>query len=244
MAGRYLATELQDDNGDVIYPHTEADIVFTSDGTTVEENLSGDFTDAEIQEIFSDNDSQLEAGKKLSVKEKIKRALKKYQALLRMRILDTVEEVEANTDDGYLMGAKAGAALINDLMFPDGTRFYPDKQNGKYGFNTSPTRGADTFSPFKGTVLYLGTVDWTHYLSKTNTYNFSQVIRDAGLDPNDYTADDIFFRPKSTSYKSYTNSNATLTREYTYSNGVITTTAGYVGDMWVLNVTDLCYLVV
>lgn len=134
--------------------------------------------------------------------------------------------------------------LSNDLMFPDGTRFYPDKQNGKYGFNTSPTRGADTFSPFKGTVLYLGTVDWTHYLSKTNTYNFSQVIRDAGLDPNDYTADDIFFRPKSTSYKSYTNSNATLTREYTYSNGVITTTAGYVGDMWVLNVTDLCYLVV
>lgn len=116
MAGRYLATELQDDNGDVIYPHTEADIVFTSDGTTVEENLSGDFTDAEIQEIFSDNDSQLEAGKKLSVKEKIKRALKKYQALLRMRILDTVEEVEANTDDGYLMGAKAGAALINDLV--------------------------------------------------------------------------------------------------------------------------------
>ena len=171
--------------------------------------------------------------------------IKKYHnAFIKKRILKTTEEVSACTNQKNLPSAVVVGELINDLMFPDGTRFYPDKQNGKYGFNTSPTRGADTFSPFKGTVLYLGTVDWTHYLSKTNTYNFSQVIRDAGLDPNDYTADDIFFRPKSTSYKSYTNSNATLTREYTYSNGVITTTAGYVGDMWVLNVTDLCYLVV
>ena len=196
MAGRYLATELQDDNGDVIYPHTEADIVFTSDGTTVEENLSGDFTDAEIQEIFSDNDSQLEAGKKLSVKEKIKRALKKYQTLLRMRILDTVEEVEANTDDGYLMGAKAGAALINDLaQQPD---WIMDSTGKITGYKTQA--GADTVFPFKGTVLYLGDVSWTHYLGKTNTYDFSQKILDAGLNPSDYTADNIFFRPKSTTY--------------------------------------------
>lgn len=33
-------------------------------------------------------------------------------------------------------------------MFPDGTRFYPDKQNGEYGFNTDVQRGADTFRPF------------------------------------------------------------------------------------------------
>ena len=162
MAGRYLATELQDDNGDVIYPHTEADIVFTSDGTTVEENLSGDFTDAEIQEIFSDNDSQLEAGKKLSVKEKIKRALKKYQALLRMRILDTVEEVEANTDDGYLMGAKAGAALINDL---GGFKPIIDSATGEItGYKTQV--GADTVFPFssvnKITVVLRRWATWAY----------------------------------------------------------------------------------
>lgn len=146
MAGRYLATELQDDNGDIIYPHTEADIVFASDGTTIEENLSGEVTSEDMQEIFSN--TQPQTGNKLSVKEKIKKAFKKYQALLEMKILDTVEEVEANTDEGYLMGARAGAELINDLAFPDGTKFYPDKQNGKYGFNTSPARGADTFIPF------------------------------------------------------------------------------------------------
>lgn len=147
MAGRYLATELQDDNGDVIYPHTEADIVFASDGTTVEENLGGDVTDSEIQEIFSDSDSQLESGKKLSVKEKIKKALKRYQTLLGMRILDTVEEVEANTDDGYLMGAKAGAALINDLaQQPEWIR---DATGKITGYKTQQG-GADTVFPFSG----------------------------------------------------------------------------------------------
>lgn len=34
-------------------------------------------------------------------------------------------------------------------MFPDGTRFYPDIQNGIYGFNFDPQRGADTFRPFR-----------------------------------------------------------------------------------------------
>ncbi|MCM1192726.1 MAG: hypothetical protein NC389_09895, partial [Acetatifactor muris] len=115
MAERYLSTELQDENGNVIYPHTEADIVFTSDGKSVEEHMSGDVTDADIQEVMAGTGNQTEPGNKLSVKQKIMNALKKYQALFNMKILDTIEEVEANTDDGYLMGAKAGAELINDL---------------------------------------------------------------------------------------------------------------------------------
>lgn len=36
---QYLPTELQDENGNVIYPHTEADVVFTGSGETVEEVL-------------------------------------------------------------------------------------------------------------------------------------------------------------------------------------------------------------
>lgn len=160
------------------------------------------------------------------------------------KILTTSEQVTASTSGENVASALVTKSIINDLAFPDGTKFYPDKQNGKYGFNTSPNRGADTFTPFKGTILYLGDVVWTHYAGKTNTYNFTQAIIDAGLNPSDYTADNIFFRPKSTNYKSYTSSNNTLNRTYTYTNGVITTTSGYVGDMWVLDVTDLCYLVV
>lgn len=180
MAGRYLATELQDDNGDVIYPHTEADIVFTSDGTTVEENLGGDVTDSEIQEIFSDSDSQLESGKKLSVKEKIKKTLKRYQTLLRMRILDTVEEVEANTDDGYLMGAKAGAALINDLA--QQPEFLYDS-SGKITGYKSPG-GADTVFPFNKAMR---SVDVTKPSASTATME----VELPNVDPN-ATIDQIF----------------------------------------------------
>lgn len=39
--------------------------------------------------------------------------------------------------------------LNSELKFPDGTKFYPDIQDGEYGFNTAADRGADTFHPFK-----------------------------------------------------------------------------------------------
>lgn len=35
-----------------------------------------------------------------------------------------------------------------------GTTFYFDYKNSKYGYNTSPSRGADTFVPFKTTPVY------------------------------------------------------------------------------------------
>lgn len=34
------------------------------------------------------------------------------------------------------------------MSFPTGDKFYPDFQDGKYGFNTDPNRGADSFRPF------------------------------------------------------------------------------------------------
>ena len=111
------------------------------------------------------------------------------------------------------------------------------------GYKTS-IGGADTVFPFKkGTVLPLGTIEWTHYSGKTNTYDFSQVIKDAGLNPSDYTAENIFFRPKATTYKSYSNATQTVERGYTYTDGIVTTTSGYVGSMYILTVTSLCYLV-
>lgn len=168
MAGRYLATELQDDNGDVIYPHTEADIVFASDGTTVEENLSGEITDEDMQNIF--DSSQTETGKKLSVKEKVKNALRKYQKLLAMKILDTVEEVEANTDEGYLMGARAGAEIINNLT--QQPSFIYDANGKITGYKTQA--GADTVFPFssKNFTMTLNIV-LAYWDGKANTYRDS-----------------------------------------------------------------------
>lgn len=163
-------------------------------------------------------------------------------------ILDSKEEIEANTEPGKVAGAAAVKEMFSELndklMFPDGTCFYPDMKDGVIGFNTNPERGADTFHPFnKSTALYLGDVSWTHYGGMTNTYDFRQTIIDAGLNPNDYSADNIFFRPKSTTYKSSSSSNNTLERGYTYLGGIITTTSGYTGALNPLTVTSSCYLV-
>lgn len=70
-------------------------------------------------------------------------------------ILDTEEEIEANTDAGKATGALVTKRLISELKFPDGTKFYPDIQDGEYGFNTAADRGADTFHPFSGIKKYL-----------------------------------------------------------------------------------------
>lgn len=39
MAARYLPTELSDDSGNIVYPHSEADIIWMQDGRDVEEVL-------------------------------------------------------------------------------------------------------------------------------------------------------------------------------------------------------------
>lgn len=64
------------------------------------------------------------------------------------KVLKTLEEVAASTNEENVMGAPAGKELINKLTFPDGSEFYLDKKDGERGYNTSSTRGADTFVPF------------------------------------------------------------------------------------------------
>ena len=72
-----------------------------------------------------------------------------YAVLVDEMVLDTMEEIDANTDAGKVAGALAVKELSSELKFPDGTKFYPDIQDGEYGFNTAADRGADTFHPFK-----------------------------------------------------------------------------------------------
>lgn len=84
----------------------------------------------------------------MGIKKKILDAMDIFLGILREKTLQTLEEVDASTTDGYWAGAGAVAELNNKLVFPDGTEFYLDVQNGIRGFNTSATRGADTFNPF------------------------------------------------------------------------------------------------
>lgn len=64
-------------------------------------------------------------------------------------VLNTSEEVEANTDEKKVTGALVTKQLISELT-ANGNQFYFDYQNGQYGYNTDPARGADTFVPFSG----------------------------------------------------------------------------------------------
>lgn len=58
---------------------------------------------------------------------------------------------------GFALDARQGKVLedqitqlYSDITAPGDTLFVFDYQNGKYGYNLSPTRGADTFVPFSG----------------------------------------------------------------------------------------------
>ena len=61
-------------------------------------------------------------------------------------------------------------------MIANSKHFYFDYKNGKYGYNTNPNRGADTFHPFSSGVY--GTFIPT---SNTETYNIDLGFRPKAL---------------------------------------------------------------
>ena len=60
----------------------------------------------------------------------------------------TMNDLEQRISDAFAEAEEANDQLISELKFPDGIKFYPDMQDGEYGFNTAADRGADTFHPF------------------------------------------------------------------------------------------------
>ena len=96
-----------------------------------------------------------------TIADKIAEAIGKYHiGFMKKKVLKSLEEIEANTDpnEKYVAGVGAVSELNNKLMFPDGSGFYLDSQDGERGFNTDPARGADTFCPFKKSALLSGSV--------------------------------------------------------------------------------------
>ncbi len=124
----------------------------------------------------------------MGVKKKILDALDRFLLILREKTLQTLEEIEANTSEGYWAGADAVDALNNKLMFPDGTEFYLDVKDGERGYNTDPARGADTFSPFKRKpqIVLIGSGNTT----ATKTFSATSI---KGY--NKLTSDNFFLRP-------------------------------------------------
>lgn len=67
------------------------------------------------------------------------------------KMLKTMDEVNAVEQEGYGVDALV-VKQLNSSLTANSNQFYFDYQDGKYGFNTDPNRGADTFSPFSSGV--------------------------------------------------------------------------------------------
>ena len=85
---------------------------------------------------------------------------------------------------------------LNNSLIANSKHFYFDYKDGKYGYNTNPNRGADTFVPFKSGVdssikLQLGTISFSDGNSHDYTYNVPANISIIGC----YTSGDrgIFY---------------------------------------------------
>ena len=85
-----------------------------------------------------------------NIAEQILEGLSKfYVGFQNRRVLKTMEEIEANTDEQNIPSALLLGEINNKLMFPSGDQFYLDEHDGERGYNTDPARGADTFVPFR-----------------------------------------------------------------------------------------------
>ncbi len=47
--------ELQDHDGNIIHPHTEAKVVFLPDGSTLEENMNENIIEEDVRTLFNNS---------------------------------------------------------------------------------------------------------------------------------------------------------------------------------------------
>lgn len=66
---------------------------------------------------------------------------------------------------------------LDGRLTANGNKFYFDFKNGKYGYNTDPGRGADTFSPFREEII-LGERLIRSGLTATTTINMADYCED------------------------------------------------------------------
>ena len=82
---------------------------------------------------------------------------------------DNLNHMENGIADAHTDIAALNTSLLQHSTFPSGVGFYPDEQDGKQGYNTSPSRGADTFYPFSSTLEVV-----EYETIKPNSYTWSK----------------------------------------------------------------------
>lgn len=125
------------------------------------------------------------------------------------------------TKNNYQL-SRALSVWNNDVA----TDFYFDYQNGKYGWNSSPSRGADTFHPFKqpATETKVITEKTTTDLGEDNNYRYIDTTGVVNTNSGTYTASSrgaSLDMGASNSYR-YVNTNGVPNSNsgtYTYGSG-------------------------
>ena len=145
------------------------------------------------------------------------------QSFDKNKLIRDMDAINAITQDGYAPDALALKEVNNSVTFPDGTIFYPDIQDGKYGFNISPNRGADTFRPFSRGLENTVT---RHYSTYINIYDYGgQENKPVGS----YTASKdgkVIVSFLGVQYKVTGTGNAT-TNQKLYRNGSLISSSNY-----------------
>lgn len=94
---------------------------------------------------------------------------------------------------------------MNNNLSANSKAFIFDYHDGKYGFNTNPNRGADTFTPFSGTeIKYIHEVmsgSRTHSYTFPNGYRPLSVFIANGNGTQNYQGAKVSYNPSTQNYE-------------------------------------------
>ena len=137
--------------------------------------------------------------------------------------IDGITDSLASTSSRIAASAKSVNQLSNDLMFPDGTKFYPDIKNGERGYNTDAARGADTFIPFRQKPILLAA-----NINSVNPYSYI-CTNISGY--KSLTEDNFFlvFKGINKVAQSISTDYASMTKNYSPTTGKLTVSQCYLG---------------
>lgn len=133
-----------------------------------------------------------------------------------------------STVSGALVNLKNTTTNLSNQLVANGVSMYMDYHNGKYGVNTSSSRGADTFIPFnKKQWYYLGegsAWDVTQYDGWQN-FNVNNFV----FEPNNVSiADQVnAYGPAEHLLWGLINCNTSIYKNYNRSTGVFSATLNY-----------------
>ena len=172
------------------------------------------------------------ATKKLVSKDNLGRAWTR----LFEKVLNSKEEIEANKSENMIAGADAVKEVYSSLT-ANGSQLCMDYHDGKYGVNTDPQRGADTFIPFRsGNDVKVISLNGTGRASKN--IDFSYLANYSAL-----TNDAFAVCPTAVqNYGSSPNTSLTINTSYNEKTGILTVTANE-ADGFRFNVNNVCVYV-